>query len=143
MFARFAIEIASNMPTRLKRPSFWRQLFVAAGLVAFQGYLGFNVVSGQFGIESQKAMQAEIEELKAQAGALQAEIDAYRHRVALFDPSRLDPDIVSERARALLSMAQPDDLLIMVDPLTGKPVMSSSAPLAADQLTGIIEDGID
>lgn len=142
MLASFTETIAS-MPTRLKRPSFWRHVAVALGLVAFQGYLGFNVVSGQFGIESQKAMQAEIGELKAQAGALSAEIDAYRHRVALFDPARLDPDIVSERARALLSMAQPDDLLIMLDPSTGKPLSSSSVPLASEQLTGIIEDGID
>ncbi|MHB1102797.1 MAG: FtsB family cell division protein [Devosia sp.] len=118
------------MSTRLKRPSFWRHVAVALGLVAFQGYLGFNVVSGQFGIESQKQMHAEIEELKAQSGALQAEIDAYRHRVALFDPARLDPDIVSERARALLSMAQPDDIIVMIDPATGKPVSSSSSQLS-------------
>ncbi len=128
------------MPTRLKRPSFWRHLFVAAGLVAFQGYLAFNVVSGQFGIESQKAMQVEVEELKAQSSALQAEIDAYRHRVALFNTSRLDPDIVSERARALLAMAQPDDLLIMVDPQTGKPIIGSSSALSQNQLSGIIDD---
>jgi cell division protein FtsB len=131
------------MPTRLKRPSFWRQLLLAGGLVAFQGYLGFNVVSGQFGIESQKEMHAEIDELKAQSGALQAEIDAYRHRVALFDSARLDPDIVSERARALLSMAQPDDIIIMVDPVTGKPISSSSTGLPETQLSDIIEDGID
>ncbi|HEY0917876.1 FtsB family cell division protein [Devosia sp.] len=127
------------MLTRLKRPSFWRHVLVAVGLVAFQGYLGFNVVSGQFGIESQKAMQAEIEELKAQSSALQAEIDAYRHRVALFNPSRLDPDIVSERARALLAMAQPDDLLIMVDPRTGKPITGSSLNSSENQLTDIID----
>lgn len=131
------------MPTRLKRPSFWRQLLLAGALVAFQGYLGFNVVSGQFGIESQKEMHAQIEELKAQSGALQAELDAYRHRAALFDPARLDPDIVSERARALLSMAQPDDIIVMVDPLTGKPISGSSGKLSENQLNGIIEDGID
>lgn len=131
------------MPTRLKRPSFWRHLFVAAGLVAFQGYLGFNVISGQFGIESQEALQGEIDALRAQSGALQAEIDAYRHRVALFHPTRLDPDIVSERARALLSMAQPDDLLVMVDPFSGKPISGSTSELAEGQLTDIIEDGID
>jgi cell division protein FtsB len=131
------------MPTRLKRPSFWRQLAVAASLVAFQGYLAFNVVSGQFGIESQKEMHAEIEELKAQSGALQAEIDAFSHRVALFDSARLDPDIVSERARALLSMAQPDDIIVMVDPATGKPISGSFDGLAETQLSGIIEDGVD
>lgn len=131
------------MPTRLKRPSFWRQLFVAAGLVAFQGYLGFSVVSGQFGIQSQGQMRADIEELKAQSAALQAEIDSYRHRVALFAPTKLDPDIVSERARALLSMAQPDDILVMVDPATGKLISGSFPMLPEIQLTDIIEDGID
>lgn len=131
------------MPTRLKRPSFWRQLLFAGSLVAFQGYLGFNVVSGQFGIESQKQMRAEIEELKARSGALQAELDVYRQRVALFDPARLDPDIVSERARALLSMAQPDDIVVMVDPASGKPISGSSGELTETQSSDIIEDGID
>lgn len=131
------------MPTRLKRPSFWRQLLVAAGLIAFQGYLGFNVVSGQFGIASQKQMHAEIGELKARSSAMQAEIDAYSHRVALFAPARLDPDIVSERARALLSMAQPDEIVVMVDPLTGKPISGSTGELPESQLRAVMEEGSD
>jgi cell division protein FtsB len=130
------------MPTRLKRPSIWRQLMLAGCLVAFQGYLGFNVVSGQFGIESQRQMHVEIGELKAKSAALQAEIDSYRHRSALFTPQKLDPDIVSERARALLSMSQPDDLIVMLDEV-GKPIHSSFNVLAASELTDIIEDGID
>lgn len=132
-----------NMSTRLKRPAFWRHLLVATALIAFQGYLGYNVLSGQFGIESEKEIKAEIGELSARSAALQVEIDAYRHRVSLFTPSRLDPDIVSERARALLSMSEPDEIVVMVDPRTGKPIHSSFDPLAASQLTGEIEDGID
>ena len=131
------------MPTRLKRPSFWRQLAVAGALFAFQGYLSFNVVSGQYGVESQRQMHVEIDELKARSAALQAELDAYRHRAALFNPSRLDPDIVSERARALLSMSQPDDLVVMVDPRNGKPISSSSVELSQFQLIDIIEGRID
>jgi cell division protein FtsB len=130
------------MSTRLKRPSFWRQLLLTGALVALQAYLGYNVLSGQFGIESQRRMTAEIGELKARSAALKAEIDAYRHRTALFTPQRLDPDIVTERARALLSMAQADDIIVMVDS-AGKPIHSSFDALAAEQLTGIIEDGID
>jgi cell division protein FtsB len=131
------------MSTRLKRPSFWRQLALTGLLIAFQGYLGFNVLSGQFGVESHRQMQAAISEQQAKSAALQAEIDAYRHRVTLFTPQRLDPDIVSEQARALLSMSQADDLIVMVDQRTGKPIYSSFDTLAADQLTDIIEDGID
>ncbi len=69
------------MSTRLQRPSIWRQIAVTAVLLAFQGYLGYNAIGGQFGFESQKQMHADIEELQAQSGSLQAEIDAYRHRV--------------------------------------------------------------
>jgi cell division protein FtsB len=109
------------MPTRLKRPSVWRALAMTAVLAAFQGYLGYNVLRGQFGIESQKQMLGDIEELKAQSASLKAEIDAYRHRVDLFSPQKLDTDILTERARALLDMADPKDLIIMVDPATGLP----------------------
>lgn len=131
------------MSTRLKRPAFWRHVAVALGLLAFQGYLGYSVVTGQFGIESQDVLQNEIDELSARSGALQAEIDSYRHRIDLFQTTRLDPDLVSERARALLSMAQPDDIVVMVDPRTGKPISGSNSRSTGDELTGIIESGID
>lgn len=131
------------MSTRLRRPSIWRQLMVTTALVAFQAYLGWSAIGGNFGIESQKLMKAEIVDLKVQSAALQAEIDAYRHKVELFNPKRLDPDILTERARALLSMAQIGDMVVMVDPKTGKPVSSSSAALAENQSMPEIETGID
>jgi cell division protein FtsB len=131
------------MSTRLKRPSFWRHLALTVALIAFQAYLGYNVVSGQFGIESQKVMLGQIEELKARSATLAAEVDATHHRVQLFNASRLDPDILTERARALLSMTQADDVLVMVDARTGKPLSGSYDELAASQLSGEIEAGID
>jgi cell division protein FtsB len=129
--------------TRLKRPAFWRHLALTLALVAFQGYLAYNVVSGQFGIENQKVMLAEIDELKGQSGALAADIEATSHRVQLFTSTRLDPDILTERARALLLMSQADDLVVMVDTATGKPISGSYDELAASQLTDEIEAGID
>ena len=131
------------MSTRLKRRSFWRHLAITFGLVAFQGYLGYSVLTGQFGIESQDVLNGQIDELKAQSGALQAEIDSYRHRVDLFNASSMDPDILSERGRALLSMAQADDIVVMVDPANGQPVSGSTTPLPESQLNPIIETGID
>src|SRR5690606_26152671 len=113
------------MSTRLRRPSIWRQLLITAALVAFQGYLGWSAIGGNFGSESQKIMKADIVDLKVQSAALQAEIDAYRHKVNLFNPQKLDPDILTERARALLSMAQVGDMVVMVDPRTGKPTTGS------------------
>lgn len=131
------------MPTRLKRPAFWRHLLVTAGLIAFQGYLGYSVVSGQFGIESQDVLEGEIGELSAQSAALQAEIDSYRHRIDLFQTRKLDPDLVSERARALLAMSEPDEIIVMVDPATGKPVSRSFIASTGNEFIPTIEVGID
>ena len=131
------------MSTRLHRPSIWRQLLVTAALLAFQGYLGWSAIGGNFGTESQKLMKAKIVDLKVQSAALQAEIDAFRHKVELFNPNKLDPDILTERARALLSMAQIGDLVVMVDPKTGKQETSSSAALAENEAMPKIETGID
>lgn len=103
------------MPTRVKRPSILLKLSITVGLVAFQGYLGYHVVTGTFGIESQREMLKQITVLEARQAALEIEIDSYEHRIALFDPRRLDPDILTERARALLGLVHPDDILIVPD----------------------------
>jgi len=103
------------MSTRLKRPSLVRQLGIAALLVGFQVYLGFSALSGDFGIESKQALTEDIRQLEAEEAMLQARIDDYRKHIALFDPQRLDPDILTEKARELLAMAHPDDVIVMLD----------------------------
>jgi len=128
------------MPTtRLKRPAFWRPLALTVALLGFQGYLGFSVIGGQFGIENRTEILLDIDQFKEQSAALQAEIDDYRHRATLMDPRRLDPDIVTERARSLLNMANSDDIIVMVDRATGKPISSKFNELASDELISIIE----
>lgn len=101
------------MPTRVKRPSILLKLSITASLVAFQGYLGYHVVTGAFGIESQREMLEQIRILEARQAILQAEVDSYRHRIALLDPRKLDPDLLTERARALLGLVHPDDILVV------------------------------
>lgn len=127
------------MPTRLKRPAFWRPLALTVALLGFQGYLGYSAIVGQFGIENRTQILLDIDQLKNRSSALQAEIDAYRHRATLMDTRRLDPDIVTERARALLNMANADDILVMVDPITGQPISGKFEELASDELMSIIQ----
>ena len=127
------------MPTRLKRPAIWRPLALTVALLGFQGYLGFSAVGGQFGIENRAQILLDIDQLKGRSAALQAEIDAYRHRSTLMDTRRLDPDIVTERARKLLNMAHADDIIVMVDPHTGKPLSGKFKELATDELTQLIQ----
>lgn len=126
------------MPTRLKRPAIWRPLALTAALVSFQGYLAFSAIGGQFGWENRTQILLDIDQLKGRSAALQAEIDAYRHRATLMDTRRLDPDIITERARAMLNMAHPDDIVVMVDPVDGKLLSGSFSELPEDQLNAII-----
>lgn len=127
------------MPTRLKRPAIWRPLALTVALLGFQGYLGFSAIGGQFGWENRTQILIDIDQLKGKSAALQAEIDAYQHRATLMDTRRLDPDIVTERARALLNMANADDILIMVDPNTGEPLSGKFQELATDELMQLIQ----
>ena len=122
------------MSTRLKRPAFWRHLFVTLILLSVQVYLGYSVLTGQFGVESREALEADIAELSGKSAALGAEIDSFRHRIDLFKSDRMDPDIVSERARALLAMSEPDDVVVMVNSATGEPISGSSVPSTENQL---------
>lgn len=104
------------MPTRLKRPSLVRRLAATAALVGLQIYLGYSALGGQYGIESQRQMQLRLGELETREAALDAEIAIYRERISLLDPNKLDPDLLTERARALLGMSHPRDVIV---PLTG------------------------
>lgn len=108
------------MPTRIKRPSKTKQLSITAVLICFLGYLGYSVVSGQYGILSHEQMKMDIGELEAKSAKLQVAIDAYNLKIALFDPKQLDPDMLTERARALLSMAHEDDRIIILPSDTDK-----------------------
>ena len=125
------------MPTRLKRPAIWRPLALTVALLSFQGYLGFSAIGGQFGWENRAQILLDIDQLKGRSAALQAEIDAYRHRATLMDTRRLDPDIITERARAMLNMANADDVVVMVDPATGKLLSGSFDEITEDQLNTI------
>ena len=125
------------MPTRLKRRAIWRPLALTAALLGFQGYLGFSAIGGQFGWENRTQILLDIDQLKGKSAALQAEIDAYKHRATLMDTRRLDPDIITERARALLNMANADDIVVMVDPQSGKPLSGSFEQLSEDQLNTV------
>ena len=82
------------MSTRLRRTAIWRSLLVTALLLAFQGYLGFNVIGGQYGIESQKQIRIDIVNLRSQSATLAAEIESYQQKTSLFDAANLDPDIL-------------------------------------------------
>jgi len=100
------------MPTRLKRPKLRNKLAIAAVLIAFQGYLGFHLIEGNFGIASQAKFSQQVIELRQQRDAMAQRIEVAQNRNSLLAADRLDPDLLTERARYLLGWSNPEDTII-------------------------------
>ncbi len=80
---------------------------------AVGGYFVYHLQTGDHGLES----RAVLEKRKAVLGGELAGLAEVRQRlerdVALLRPESLDPDMLDERARAILNLAHPDDLILL------------------------------
>jgi cell division protein FtsB len=97
-------------------------LYVLAGLLI--GYFGVNAFSGNHGLNAKQDIDQQIGALSSELAKLQVERKQWERRVALLKPRGLDPDMLDERARALLDYAHPNDLTLMLRPQrpgTGSP----------------------
>ena len=88
-------------------------LYVTAALLV--GYFGVNAFSGNHGLKAKQDIDQQIASLSTELGRLQIERAQWQRRVALLKSSGLDPDMLDERARALLDYVHPNDLTLMFD----------------------------
>jgi cell division protein FtsB len=89
-------------------------LYVVAALLI--GYFGVNAYSGNHGLKAQQDIDRQITTLSAELAKLEAERAQWERRIELLKPIGLDPDMLDERARALLDYAHPNDLVLIVPP---------------------------
>jgi cell division protein FtsB len=97
-------------------------LYVVAALLI--GYFGVNAFSGNHGLNAKQDIDQQIGALSSELAKLQLERKQWERRVGLLKPRGLDPDMLDERARALLDYAHPNDLTLMLRPQwpgTGSP----------------------
>ena len=88
-------------------------LYVTAALLI--GYFGVNAFSGNHGLKAKQDIDQQIASLSTELGRLQIERAQWQRRVALLKSNGLDPDMLDERARALLDYGHPNDLTLMFD----------------------------
>ena len=81
------------------------------GLSAFV-YFAYHTVEGDRGILAWLRLQNKIEEAELQLAKVTSERQALEHRVLLLRPDHLDPDMLEERARAMLNMGRADEVVI-------------------------------
>jgi cell division protein FtsB len=87
-------------------------LYVMAALLI--GYFGINAYTGDHGLRAKKDLDREIAQLSLELKHAQAERDQWQRRVSLLRSDSLDPDMVEERARALLGYVDPRDVVVLL-----------------------------
>jgi cell division protein FtsB len=85
-------------------------LYVAVALLI--GYFWVNAYSGNHGLRAKLNLDLQIAQLTVEEAALKAERTTWERRVTLLKSESLDPDMLDERARALLDYAAPRDVML-------------------------------
>ena len=80
------------------------------------GYFVYHSIEGDRGLLAYVRLNERLTEAKAQLEEIQAERKALEHRVDLLRTDGLDPDMLDERARAVLGYSRPDDVIIQNAP---------------------------
>lgn len=80
------------------------------------GYFAYHTIEGDRGLVAYVKMTGLISDARAQVEELAAERRALERRVSLLRSDHLDPDLLDERARLMLFLARPDEIVIMDPP---------------------------
>jgi cell division protein FtsB len=99
-------------------------LYVMAALLI--GYFGINAYGGNHGLKAKQDIDRQSAALSAELAQLQAERGQWERRIALLKADNIDPDMLDERARALLDDADGNDLVMMSKP--DRPAADPSGP---------------
>ncbi|HET9903430.1 MAG TPA: septum formation initiator family protein [Xanthobacteraceae bacterium] len=111
--------------TRLRTALTTLGLYLTAALLI--GYFGMHAYTGNRGLKAKEGLAQQYEELSEELAKLKNERTAWQRRVALLRSESLDPDMLDERARALLDFVHPRDL-ILIGPLpSAKPAAVAAA----------------
>ena len=95
-----------------------RAILTALGLYTFAalfiGYFGVNAFTGNHGLRAQADLDQQMATMQGELRILKAEHALWERRVALLRSDRIDPDMLDERARALLGLGDPRDLTLLL-----------------------------
>ena len=95
-------------------------LYALAALLI--GYFGVNAYSGNRGLKAKEVIDRQSAALAAELDRLKVEHAQWDRRIALLKSDDIDPDMLDERARALLDYVDPRDLTLMYDSGTARAV---------------------
>jgi cell division protein FtsB len=83
------------------------------------GYFVYHSIEGQRGLSAYVRLTERLGEARSELNGLERERTAFERRVSLMRPEHLDPDLLDERARLILNLGRPDEIVILDAPSTG------------------------
>jgi cell division protein FtsB len=76
------------------------------------GYFGWNATHGDRGLMAYAQRQVLLKQAQDDLAQAQAEHDMWERKVAGLRSNHIDPDSLDERARAMLNLADPTDIVV-------------------------------
>jgi cell division protein FtsB len=101
------------MVTRPRLRSFFTALglYVLAALLI--GYFGVNAYTGDHGLRARQDIDRDIGSLTTELTQATTERELWERRIKLLKSGSVDPDMLDERARALLDYGDPRELILL------------------------------
>ena len=87
-------------------------LFYFGTAIVLGLYFTFAAVQGAFGLFNRVQVEAEIVHLRAERSALAQDLAVVTNRARRLSDDFLDLDLLDERARDVLGLARPDEIII-------------------------------
>lgn len=104
------------MISHRRRRSILTALALYALAALFIGYFAVNAFTGAHGLRAQQDLDQQTASMKDELVRIKSERAVWERRVALLRSDKLDPDILEERARALLDSVDPHDVTLLLNP---------------------------
>lgn len=78
-------------------------------------YFGYHAVMGEHGFLTMIQLEKDLHDISLRHDQMVSDRQLLEREVSLLKSRSLDPDMLDERARALLGFTDPDDLVIYLD----------------------------
>lgn len=93
------------------------------------GYFAYHSVQGDRGIIAWLQLEQQVEIAQASLEKVSRDRSALEHRARLLRPDNLDPDMLDERARQVLSVVRPDEIVILDKGSSVEPKRENGVPV--------------
>jgi len=89
-----------------------KALVFPAIFLAITAYFAWNATQGDRGLVAHAQRLQLLQQVKDEQAAAKAEREAWETRVSGLRAQRLDPDTLDERVRAMLNLADPNEVIV-------------------------------